>query len=966
MQKNDKFAELRKKAEQILTGKKSREKISDTDYEKIKMLHELEVHQVELQMQNEELLNSKNDVELLLKKFTFLYEFAPIGYFTINFSGDIFQVNLSGAKLLRVGREHLVNSNFKHCVSKDYTEEFDNFIESIYENKREASCEIALTLLNGETKFVYIEGIYLEEDNNILMNVFDITVRKKFEELIKNYNTELENTVKDKTAELININLDLQNEVRERTKIYNSLRGSEEKFRQIVETANEGIVLTKPEGSFYYVNQKMADFLGYKPEEIIGKSALDFTFSDFKIQVFKDRNSLIKNKNLSGQFKFRRKDGSEFWTSFNATAIFDKDDKHIANLIMYTDITDQKKAEKTIHNIQFEIMKEKNRLETVISTMPVGICIIELDDNGFFKTNRSNLKYEQIWGKERLRSRSIEDYNKYKAWWVDSGKPVETGEWASAIALNTGKTVSGQILKIKSFDGKDVYIHNSATPIKDAKGNVKGCVIASQDITEYMTAQENLKRSEEKLLAIYSSMTEGMAQHEIIFNESGDATDYVITDVNPAFEKICGISKNDAIGKKASEIFGTGKPPYFDIYKNVALIGEPHTFETFFAPMEKYFKISVFSPAKNSFATIFEDITERKVTEQLLLEREAEKKVAEALTYERQRLNDVLEELPVMVCLLKPDMQVSFANQRFRKHFGEDITRCCYDFLFNKKKPCSVCPFFDDKKINTQNHWEGFVDGYYYDVYVYPFTDPDGTPLVLEMIVDITFRKQLESQLRELAHNIQSVREEERTSISRMLHDSFGQSLTGLKMSISTIEHKIKKHENIQAKNGILDEIKYLRNLVDELAVTTSKLSMELRPNILDMLGLLPAIEWLVEDFSKKSGIKFQINSEVKELNIGSQFSTEVFRILQEILTNIIRHAKATKGTIDIYIKNDKYIIDVKDNGIGIKQDSINSAYSLGILGMKERTSIFGGHIEFSNYEKQGTKVSIEIPMTNK
>src|SRR4030066_978238 len=127
---------------------------------------------------------------------------------------------------------------------------------------------------------------------------------------------------------------------------------------------------------------------------------------------------------------------------------------------------------------------------------------------------------------------------------------------------------------------------------------------------------EDLLRTEQKFAALYNSMTEGVALHDILYDRSGKAVDYIVTDVNPSYERIVGLTKKQVAGKKASELYGTGEPPYLDVFAKVASTGKPASFETYFPPMEKHFSISVFSPSKGKFNSVFHDITERKHAEQ--------------------------------------------------------------------------------------------------------------------------------------------------------------------------------------------------------------------------------------------------------------------------------------------------------------------------------------------------------------
>ena len=176
----------------------------------------------------------------------------------------------------------------------------------------------------------------------------------------------------------------------------------------------------------------------------------------------------------------------------------------------------------------------------------------------------------------------------------------------------------------------------------------EGVAMLSRDITKEKKAEEALLESEEKFRSLYSSMTEGVAIHKVLYNSSHEAVDYIITDVNPAYENITGLKRSEVIGKKASELYGTGKPPYMDIYSRVAENGEPAHFETYFEPMDKHFRIAVTSPDKGQFATFFDDITERKQAEEYVKRLlEETQQFAEELEVSNEELRATTEELHV-------------------------------------------------------------------------------------------------------------------------------------------------------------------------------------------------------------------------------------------------------------------------------------------------------------------------------
>jgi PAS domain S-box-containing protein len=329
--------------------------------------------------------------------------------------------------------------------------------------------------------------------------------------------------------------------------------------------------------------------------------------------------------------------------------------------------------------------------------------------------------------------------------------------------------------------------------------------------------------------------------------------------------------------------------------------------------------------------------------------------------------SDTFNSIKDHIWILDKDGTILQCNKSSEETFYQqvcDITgNKCYKIMHDSESFTSDCPFQEMCKSFKREVRELLRDGKTYSITVDPIFDEDGKYNgAVHIMSDITDLKKAESQMRDFAAHLQKVREEERTSLARTLHDNFGQLLTGLKMEVSVMEKAIGKLINFDRIPDLSDKIKTIKSVLDDSVALTGKISMELRPSILDNFGLIPAIEWLVSDFSKKSGIKCNLICGIEELNLNKSHCTEIFRIIQESLTNVVRHANATLVNIRIELLNEYYEIEIEDNGKGITQDEIKSPMAMGLLGMKERTVIFNGKIEISGKPGKETKIVLKIP----
>jgi two-component system, NarL family, sensor histidine kinase UhpB len=242
----------------------------------------------------------------------------------------------------------------------------------------------------------------------------------------------------------------------------------------------------------------------------------------------------------------------------------------------------------------------------------------------------------------------------------------------------------------------------------------------------------------------------------------------------------------------------------------------------------------------------------------------------------------------------------------------------------------------------------------------------DGRHFYTVILRDISLRKKAEQeliasqkQLRELSAYIQTAREEEKNHIARELHDDLGQQLTALKMDLSELESMLG-----EGSTETREKTAGINALVNSTVASVRRISADLRPAMLDDLGLAAAIEWLTEDFSRRYGIEVKLELGHSEVELVGPAATAVFRMIQEALTNVARHAGASRVGVAIGQSGDRLVTEIRDNGKGISQEDQSKHKSFGLIGMKERAHLLGGDVEISALPGLGTRILITVPLS--
>jgi PAS domain S-box-containing protein len=336
----------------------------------------------------------------------------------------------------------------------------------------------------------------------------------------------------------------------------------------------------------------------------------------------------------------------------------------------------------------------------------------------------------------------------------------------------------------------------------------------------------------------------------------------------------------------------------------------------------------------------------------------------------------ILAAIPHAVIGLK-DRRIIFANDGVQSVFGWKVdeligksTRILYRTEGDYEKMDGLYSRLEQQKTVLTEFPCRHQDGT--DIECMVSASRIGESLTKKNIVityeDITERdrakKELEQsreQLRNLYAHLQSVREKERTRIARELHDELGQLLTALNTDLIMLQKKIPEKEV-----ALLEKTDVMVKLIDMTMKTLKRIYMDLRPGMLDHLGLVAAIRWQIEEFKKRSGIGCSIITEPDEMSLDDDLSTAIFRIFQETLTNILRHAEATK--VNVRLKKTKTFVDlvVRDNGQGVGEEELAKTDSFGLIGIRERAIALGGTAQIWGEQGSGTTVKVRIPLNER
>jgi PAS domain S-box-containing protein len=510
------------------------------------------------------------------------------------------------------------------------------------------------------------------------------------------------------------------------------------------------------------------------------------------------------------------------------------------------------------------------------------------------------------------------------------------------------------------LSGKPGWYLSTFTRVLNANGVIDGIQVIAENITKRKLAELDIRKNEEQLNLIFSTMSEGVALNEAIYDECGNVIDYRIIMVNNAYYKLADYIKGiNVIGNTATKVYGMESETIAEWWKDHKSMNET-IYSQYYSPMSnKWYMISTSPLTADKFVTTFTDISDRKITEE---------KLRTASLYARTLLEASLDPL-VTISHEGKITDVNHATEKitgvkrnkligseFANYFVEtEKAREGYNIVFSKGavKDFSL----------TIRHKNGRTADILYNATLFK-NEAGEVQGVFAAARDITVRKKMEIKLRNsqkllqnLNQHLHEVRENERSQIAMNLHDDLGQRLTALYLDVSWIKGRI----GVQSAK--------VRTRLDEMGLEINEaidgikeLSSILRPTILYDLGLVPAIISQLNKFESQSGIKCYFYFDSEEFNVSEKISLIFYRTIQESLTNIARHSGAS--AMELSLKKLKNAIEViiRDDGIGIEESKISSMQSMGLQGIRERVESAHGEVSIKGEKGSGTTITVTIP----
>jgi PAS domain S-box-containing protein len=836
-------------------------------------------------------------------------------------AGRYLMANTATANLLGKRREEIVGLDDTHLFTAETAARIVTRDRGIMESGATRSDEDTTTTQNGVSRvFLTTKGPLLDHAG-IVMGVFgvsrDITERKREEAV---------------------------------------LRESEARTRLLIKSSNVGLWDWNLVTDDVFFSPEWKSQLGYADDEVPGR------YEEWESRLHpEDREQALRavqdfregrREDYDIEFRLRHKDGS--WRSIltRADLIRDASGQPVRMLGCHIDITARRQGEQARRESEErfrQIAENINEVFWVWTAVPGNACLLYVSP-----------AYATIWG------RSCESLYLSPQSWKEALHPDDK-EWVLAeIADLDVEEMSDLTYRILRPDQSVRWIRDRIFPVRDGRGVVVRFAGIAEDITESKTIENALKRAEEQYRSIFNNAVDG------IFRTSPDGEFLV---ANPAAAQIFGFASPEELIEERRDIAREGyvDPRRREEFKRMLQEqGAVNDFE-----YEAYRKDgsrvwicentrAVHAPSGEIlyFEGIFEDITERKHAEAA-----QERGISLVLA--------TLESTADGILVVNTEGKIETFNRLFARMWRlpdevlaskEDARalQCVLDQLIEPEKFLEKVNYLYQHPEEESFDRLSFKDGRVFERYSRPQFIGGKVAGRVWSFRDATERRraakaleEANERLRFLSRRLFHIQEEERRHLARELHDEIGQTLTAAKINLKIIASDVPPKVTGRLDDSI--------QLLDRLLRQVRQLSLDLRPPLLDELGLVPTLRWLVDQQAQRAGLRIAFTTNVNGLELDPEVQTACFRVAQEAITNIIRHSGAKNVAVELRREAERLWLKVRDDGAGFDpaaiQQTLTQHSTLGLVSMKERASLVRGGLEVTSTAGQGTEIRAWFPL---
>ncbi|MFZ4563367.1 MAG: PAS domain S-box protein [Bacteroidales bacterium] len=930
---------LRRKAEELLKKRTSAKASQLSEVEMLKLIHELDVHQIELEMQNEELMHAKEQLaKAATDKYAELYDFAPTGYFTLSKEGEIIELNLSGATMLGKERLLLRNSRFGFFVSNDTKPVFNLFLKKIFESKNREDCDVTLSTTGNLPVYVHLNGIVNKKGDQSLVTMVDITERK--------------------LAEI-------------------SLRKSEEIFRIITENTTDVIAILDMDFNIIYLSPSVEKIRGYKweeamsqkPEQILTPASLHKFLEMARNIIPAEKDGTARVSSYPAiELEQVHKNGSTVWVELSFSFLKDVNNKSTGIVTVSRDVTRRKKVDEAMRQGEANL-REAQRLSHLGSwEWTMATDTVKWSEELYHINGRDPKSEAPSYAKMFL--------------YYTSESRNRLGE-AVKKALKTGEPYALE-LEIVRTDGSVRHTFARGEIDYDSSGKISGLHGTVQDITSRKLMEKSLRKSEE----LYKSLILNSSELIILSDTQG-----ITTFCSPQCEKVLGYPGEKFIGVTMPDIIHPDDAARCQkTWENIFLSGQdledfeyrivdPHGSVRWVSHSAKW--VSSNDPSYGVHNTI-RNITDRKIAEQVIRVSEEKFRTMLNASPDGMVLIDlkgiIMEVSEIGLNLFGADERVDMVGRNILQFVPDSETAILKELL----EKTTDEGFTQNTGLTVKRKDESVFTG---EISSTLMQDQNGVPISYMIILrDVSQRIKME------AKQIHSDRMSTLGEMAAGIAHEIGQPLNIISMVMDKILFETARTEIVDVEflkiksDKIFENITRIRDIIDHVRAFSRNRDDYVNTSFNVNSSIVNASSMIMEQFKHYAiSLNLQLEQQIAKI-VGNTYKFE--QVILNLLVNAkdaVNEKKNQHQDFEMQVgirswqENQSIFVEVADNGIGISKDDIHNIMlpfyttkeegkgtGLGLSISYQIIRAMNGTIEITSEKLVGTKIKLILPVQDK